>query len=267
MTTQAQAAGKKKKAPLRHRKSVDKLSGPELEILREAFAKAMKLNDERGFAYFAGWHGEPFGWCEHHTDLFLPWHRAYLYYFELALQAQAKKGVTVTLPWWDWTNSTTLPAAYTDDPDNPLNPKAVKFFHSAQTQKIPPREPGVAAETTPPLVPDLPYDKRWNHAMKATTFAEFQRRIEEIHDDVHGWVGGIMRSIQVAAYDPVFFAHHVMVDRAWRIWQYKNPGARPRDELLDVALRPEGMTVRKTLYVHHLGYEYAGTASKVPGTV
>jgi tyrosinase len=267
MTTQAQAPRPAQKAPLRHRKSVDKLTQPELEALREVVGKAMEINDERGFSYFAGLHGEPFKWCEHHTDLFLPWHRAYLYYFELALQALAKKGTTVTLPWWDWTRSSALPAAYTDAPDNPLNPTTLRFFHSPESLEIPPREPGVAAETTPPAVPALPYDKRWKRAMEATNFAEFQRRIEAIHDDVHGWVGGIMRSIQVAAYDPVFYAHHVMVDRAWRIWQYKHPGAKPRDDLLDVALKPNGMTVRKTLYVHRLGYEYAGTASKVPGTI
>ena len=33
--------------------------------------------------------------------LFLPWHRAYLYFFELALQDQ-DPAHAVTLPWWDW---------------------------------------------------------------------------------------------------------------------------------------------------------------------
>ena len=50
----------------------------------------MRLQDDRGFWYFAGWHGVPFNWCEHHTELFLPWHRAYLYYFELALHEQVR---------------------------------------------------------------------------------------------------------------------------------------------------------------------------------
>lgn len=74
-----------------------------------------------------------------------------------------------------------------------------------------------------------------------------------------------MGSIKRAAYDPIFFAHHVMVDRAWRIWQNKNPGALPRQNLLNLPLRPNGMTVRQTLNVHQLGYEYAGTASHVQG--
>jgi tyrosinase len=82
---------------------------------------------------------------------------------------------------------------------------------------------------------------------------------------VHVWTGGIMQDIASAAYDPVFFAHHVMVDRCWRIWQHRHPGALPPQHLLDQPLRPNGMTVRDTLDVKQLGYEYAGTASHVPG--
>jgi tyrosinase len=269
MTTQARAPGQTESAPLMHRKSVDKLTLPELDDLRLAFGKAMTLNDERSFWYFAGWHGEPFGWCEHHTDYFLPWHRAYLYYLELALQSLVPG---VTLPWWDWTSSAEVPAAYADEQtkgsDNPLLVKVVKLFHSqAEPEQAPPREPGTAAQGNPPGVPPLPYKDRWDKAMEATTFAQFQSAIEAIHDDVHVWVGGIMRDIRWAAYDPLFFAHHVMIDRAWRIWQHQNPGATPRFDLLDTPLRPNGMTVRQTLNVHDLGYEYAGTAADVPGNV
>lgn len=246
---------------LQLRKSVDKLSSAELDVLRQAFAQAMALQDDRGFWYFAGWHGEPFNWCEHHTDLFLPWHRAYLYYFELALQALVPG---VTLPWWDWTTSSDVPSAYQAEPGgqtNPLLVDKVMIYRSGQTQQAPPRTPGESQG-----VPALPYNTRWGAAMKETSFAAFQAAIEKIHDDVHVWVGGIMQDIQLAAYDPLFFAHHVMIDRAWRIWQHQHPGALPDPSLLDVGLRPNGMTVRLTLDVTHLGYEYAGTAGQVPGT-
>jgi len=262
MTTQVQSPSQPVRASLRHRKSVDKLEPSELADLRKAFAEAMQLDDERGFWYFAGWHGEPFGWCQHHTDLFLPWHRAYLYYLELALQERVPG---VTLPWWDWTAEDQPPAAYVEDPldgePNPLVPHVVRVYRSSQEQPAPPRAPGAAR------VPPLPYADRWERAMEAETFDAFQERIEAIHDDVHVWTGGIMREIQWAAYDPLFFAHHAMVDRAWRIWQYRHPGALPRQELLEVPLQPNGMTVRQTLDVERLGYEYAGTASCVRGTV
>jgi tyrosinase len=250
------------RATLHHRRSVGKLTAQQLADLRDAFRAVMRLQDDRGFWYFAGWHGEPFNWCEHHTDLFLPWHRAYLYYFELALHAQVPG---VSLPWWDWTTANKIPSAYSvksaGGRQNPLLVRKIQVYRSGQALDVGDRTPGQAP------VPSLPYRARWDHAMKATSFGEFQQRIERIHDDVHVWVGGIMADITWAAYDPLFFAHHVMIDRAWRIWQHRHPGALPRSDLLDVALRPNGMKVRETLDVKQLGYDYAGTASHAPGTM
>ena len=260
MALQVTVPGPPTRGTLALRKSVDKLTDSELDSLRRAFAGAMQLSDERGFSYFAGWHGEPFNWCEHHTPLFLPWHRQYLYYFELALQAIVPG---VTLPWWDWTTSDAIPAAYLEDPavpDNPLLIRQVTVYRSGQEQAAPPRTPGQNRG-----VPPLPYLDAFDHAMAATSFRAFQTAIESVHDNVHVWVGGIMQDIQWAAYDPLFFAHHVMIDRCWRIWQHNNPGALPDSTLLTVGLRPNGMTVQQTLDVTQLGYEYAGTASEVPG--
>jgi tyrosinase len=69
-----------------------------------------------------------------------------------------------------------------------------------------------------------------------------------------------------AAYDPVFWAHHCMVDRAWRIWQHNHPGAGPPPGILGQALRPRSIRVREVLDVKQLGYDYAETSSTVKGT-
>ena len=260
MALQVTVPGPSVRGTLALRKSIDKLTDGELANLRQAFAGAMQLSDERGFSYFAGWHGEPFNWCEHHTPLFLPWHRQYLYYFELALQAIVPG---VTLPWWDWTVTDSIPAAYLADPavpDNPLLVREVTIYRSGQSQEAPPRTPGEN-----PGVPPLPYGNDYRGAMAQPSFAAFQTALEGVHDNVHVWVGGIMQDIQWAAYDPLFFAHHVMIDRAWRLWQHQNPGALPDAHLLNVGLRPNGMTVQHTLDVTQLGYEYAGTGVDVPG--
>lgn len=268
MTTQVASRSTPLVATLHHRKNIDKLRPGQLADLRRAFKEAMELSDQRGYWYFAGWHGQPFGWCEHHTSLFLPWHRAYLYYLELALQERVPG---VTLPWWDWTASDRLPDAYVEDPaegePNPLAGKEYQIYGSSQVRQAPPRAPGAAARTSPPQVPNLPYKAQWDFAMEATSFNEFQARIEAIHDNVHVWVGGIMRNISLAAYDPLFYAHHVMVDRAWRLWQHRNPGATPSRSILETSLRPNGMKVWETLHVKRLGYEYAGTTSHVLGNV
>ena len=86
------------------RKSVYALAAAEVEALREAFLAVMGLRDERGYQYHAGLHGLPLPiQCRHGDILFLPWHRAYLYLFELALQDRVPE---VAIPWWDWTSAT-----------------------------------------------------------------------------------------------------------------------------------------------------------------
>ncbi len=79
------------------------------------------------------------------------------------------------------------------------------------------------------------------------------------------WVMGTMSDPDWAAYDPIFWAHHTMVDRAWALWQIAHPGATPPSNLLDTKLEPKGMTVRETLDINQLGYDYAGTTAHVQG--
>ncbi len=73
------------------------------------------MRDERGYDHHAvGIHGLPLPiYCTHGDHLFLPWHRAYLYFFELALRDHVP---TVSLPWWDWSSeqahASGIPEAY-----------------------------------------------------------------------------------------------------------------------------------------------------------
>ena len=86
----------------------------------------------------------------------------------------------------------------------------------------------------------------------------FSDQLDTIHGRIHGWVGGHMRSIPFSAYDPIFWAHHTMVDRVWRLWQLEHNQYGPPRSLWDRALPPFDMTVRETLTVASLGYDYAG---------
>src|SRR5436190_2520397 len=76
------------------------------------------------------------GNCEHFKDVFLPWHRAQLYYFEQTLRAsdpdgtvKDSRGITgpstkdVAIPFWNWTrpaSGTRFPKAFEKD-GSPLN--------------------------------------------------------------------------------------------------------------------------------------------------
>jgi tyrosinase len=120
------------------------------------------------------------------------------------------------------------------------------------TEDDPPR-----TRRDPDLPDELPRDRTIRSILGAPTFSDFSVRLENVHNDVHVWVGGSMSAVPVAGFDPVFWSHHAMIDRLWYLWQLAHPGFLPPAQTLDMALAPFPMTVRQTLDISLLGYEYA----------
>jgi tyrosinase len=236
------------------------LTAGQLTDFRSAIAAVQKINDDRGYQYWAGIHGLPLpAYCTHNSPLFLPWHRAYLYFFEKALQDRVPG---VTLPWWDWTKNHTegLPPIYATVK---IGDKANALYDSP-IQKAGRRDPKEARtwRKSPGAGGFLPSPQQLAGVLGNSDFLTFQNQLESLHGAVHMWVAGTMSNISVAAYDPIFWAHHCMIDRLWYLWQLAHPGADPPATILGRALPPFAMTVRDTLDITHLGYDYAaGTAS------
>jgi tyrosinase len=166
---------------------------------------------------------------------FLAWHRWYLALFERQLQ---RVDPTVSLPYWDWENDPTIPAA----------------FDGAAFRK----KWGVQRAWNPGLMPDktdlVP-------VRKSTTFVGFQQRTEQVHGGPHNAVGGTMASSSSPA-DPIFWLHHTMIDRVWSVWQTANPAAVPpvlTKKLQPVSGHPVrfGVTVNDVLDIATLGYTYS----------
>jgi tyrosinase len=255
---------------LRHRLSVELLSPTQVIHLRQALAASQAIADDRGYEHWAGIHGLPLPmYCTHGSPLFLPWHRAYLYSFELSLR-DASPGLSgFALPWWDWTSRAShahgIPAAYAASTEmgggaNPLhsaavNPIAIKQ-DLAEGEQI-----GATTVRQPDAPGHLPTLADVNKALALSDFLDFSGQVENIHNNVHVWVGGHMGEIPVAAYDPLFWAHHCMIDRLWRIWQLRHPGSAVPASLLGQALAPFSMTVSQTIDATSLGYDYAATTS------
>jgi tyrosinase len=278
------------------RKSVTALTDADLASLRAALAAMEGISDDRGYQYWAGIHGLPLpGYCVHNDaagvlgnlqvgPLFLPWHRAYLYFFELALQDQ-DPAHAVTVPWWDWTTDPTqpseIPAAYASETiggqPNPLYQGPIIDIPDSQWEgdngarqsllqqtgidpgplpAVTYRQPGVL----PAAPPGLPTPDDVKKALASRNFTDFSQKIEQIHNGVHVWVGGTMSEIPVASYDSLFYAHHAMIDRLWWLWQLQHPGASPPARYLGAPLPPfSTLTVGGTLDINSLGYEYAVT--------
>lgn len=258
------------------RKAAGTLSAAELTDLRDAFTAMYDLSDDRGYAFHAGVHGLPLPVsCVHGTPLFLPWHRAYLYFFERALtdalrRVRGDQTASVSLPWWDWTSAaahtTGLPTGYQATGDGTSNPLAAgpMTLSDSDLRLVRAQMPGTITDGPDPVTlrdpdqPDeLPQQRTIMRAMRSTTYNDFSTILESVHNGVHVWVGGAMSVVPIAAYDPIFWAHHSMVDRLWFLWQISPLGQNPPAALLDRALAPWPMTVRQTLNISTLGYDYA----------
>ena len=251
-------------SPVRFRRNVDRLTAGQLGNLRSAFEAVYALTDDRGYAHHAGIHGLPLPiGCDnaHGTPYFLPWHRAYLYFFERALRDRVPRAM---LTWWDWRTGPQRPAQVPQAFRSRTVGGRTNALHSARVSRLAleqgrraglvvgsrtRREPGDAAL--------LPRAAEVRQVLELRDFLDFSGALEGLHDRVHVWTGGHMGLIPFAAFDPIFWAHHTMVDRLWRLWQLRHPGARPPGAILDEALPPFRMTVRQTLDVTALGYDYA----------
>lgn len=242
------------------RKSVTALTPAELQSLRRGVAVMMARNSaprssadfRRSWVYWANMHAhfgatcrgpikggsmtglqlwaasnptETATWCKcvHGSDAFLPWHRMYVYYFERVLQ-QAANDPTLRLPYWDWTGSPTLPAAFRDATyvndagqtvPNPLRVEARNAALNAGST-------GLAAGTV-----------STSNAMAATSYTLFRSRLESApHGAVHcaiavgGCPNGLMGGQASAALDPIFWLHHANIDRLYECWLKVNQAAR-----------------------------------------
>jgi tyrosinase len=249
-----------------HRKNILDLTAPELAALREAFSKVYQINDERGFQYQAGIHGYPLPvYCQHGTPLFAVWHRPYLYLFEKALQDQVPG---VSLPYWDWAapeaQSNGLPAAYTDETSgdasgqtlaNSLYQSVITFPGTEYPQTF--RDPGALStlRTLARLVVK---------AQTQTSYVRYTAALENPHNGLHGFVGGTMGVVPYSAYDPIFWAHHVNIDRLFSEWQAAHPDVQPPASIMSTALAPFGMTVSQIWDMKKLGYDYIAASAAAP---
>ncbi len=256
----------------------------QLKLLRDAFVRLMSVKDDRGYQYLAGIHGfPPPRWCRQNSHLFLPWNRAYLYYFELGLQSRLGQNLSsqpphepafssVGIPWWDWTSGESheagLPSVYSNTrvdgrpnhlasvpviwPESVLKKLRASGIRGYITDGNPPeimRDPG-----SPKALPSCSHVE---HILAAPTFADFSSRVEEANNRVHAWVAGSMSDINVAAFDPIFWSHRAMIDRLWHLWQNGSYGRPPPPSLMGKVLSPFPMTVAQMLDIHELGYGYA----------
>lgn len=170
---------------------------------------------------------------------FLPWHRMYLLKLEKEMQTIDPLSF---IPYWDWITS-------------PKIPILLKTF--MPTVNVPGAgNITVSRNVGPP--PPLPTKSDITSVLSENTYTLFTTQLEYSHNNVHGWVGGIMSDIQYSPTDPVFWLHHAQIDRLWGIWQAKsqNAGKNPSLNGSDRIMDPWTETESQTRSITTLGYSY-----------
>ena len=166
----------------------------------------------------------------HQKPIFLPVHRWFL------TRIEAITGVKI--PYWDWSTQQSLPPGLGGDGDpnqgyrvmtGPFANWTVIIWNSTTNTFVPRDQPGLIRQTgvyasglsnTDSVnwwVSVTPYDASpWD-----TTVSAFREGVEGMHDGVHAWVGGDMRT-GTSPNDPLFWLHHANIDRIWGGWQTRH---------------------------------------------
>jgi len=232
---------------------------PIIQTYKDAVSamKALPASDPRNWTKQAQIH---FNHCPHSNWFFLPWHRAYLFYFEKICQ-QLTGNHDFGLPYWNWTGDKRVPAAFCGGASNPL------FDSNRVATQSSVISDAVVGET---VVNDILNEP--NFLLFASGMSSTQRgsstygRLEGTpHNSVHGFVGGDMGAF-MSPLDPVFWCHHNMVERCWVDWNIVRGHANTNDsdwmnfifagDFVDAAGNAVDIKVVTTLLMPLLSYQY-----------
>lgn len=172
----------------------------DIAIYEDAVAamKALPNSDPRSwFAQSAihGTDGVGFNFCHHGTQHFFSWHRAYLHFFERIcreLTGEPEFG----LPYWNWNQNPDIHPAFLNNSSS---------LHSSRVNTSVTGQWNFTDDALNPIFED-------------GNFFTFGSQIEGTpHNRGHTHTGGIMGGFGSAS-DPLFWAHHCMVDYCWAKW-------------------------------------------------
>jgi len=211
--------------------------------------KGLPASDPRRWAAQAGIHGTVdggFNFCQHGTDHFFSWHRAYLLCFERICQ-KLTGDESFGLPYWNWNQDPAMHSAFTDS-GSPLNHPRIDTSVAGNS--------AFSNSTLDDIFSD-------------DNFFTFGSQIEGTpHDMTHIIVGDDMTT-GGSPLDPVFWAHHCMVDYCWAKWNIElgndntnDPGwaGTSWDHFVDADGDPFSVSAGATTIMPLLSYRYESSA-------
>lgn len=171
-----------------------------IAIYKDAVSQmqALPSSNPRSWAAQAALHGTVnggFNFCQHGTNHFFSWHRAYLFYFEKICQALTGED-SFGLPYWNWNQNPTMHA---------------EFTNAGSVLSHPRNNTSVAGNSAFS-------NNTMNTIFGDSNFFSFGSQLEgSPHNMAHSIIGQDMVT-GGSPRDPVFWVHHCMVDYAWAKW-------------------------------------------------
>lgn len=245
--------------------------GAEVKLLRDAFRilrarSAANPLDPRGWYAYAQLHSAFCGTNTyedqvHYGWFFLPWHRGYLIALEQLIQDTVAEP-QLALPYWDWTTSPQIPAAYAGA-DNPLS-DPTRIMQPADVLPWDLLNVG-------PILRAPTWNSFGGHPRIDPTAPQIEGCLEQgCHNNTHNWMGGNIATFSGAGYDPIFHLHHSQVDRLWAAWRAAAPSTHldPTDSrwlekryfFYDPQGRPFSLRVGDMVDTTKVGYRFDSLA-------
>ena len=196
--------------------------------------------------------------CRHDSWLILPWHRAYLYYFEQICR-QLTGVATFALPYWNWTADPQIPAPFWSTLN--YTPRGATPSSTASSSIV-----GASAINTILTQPNfLTFAGAATVLNDPNQFGPGSGTLEGgPHNYIHGFVGGTMGTF-MSPLDPIFWTHHCRVDELWMEWNIlqNHPNTNNSDwtntqftDFVDGMGNPVTISVFATILMPLLSYKY-----------
>lgn len=181
--------------------------------------KALPAGDPRNWTKQAEIHQN---FCPHGNWYFLPWHRAYLFYFEQICRELT--GVKdFALPYWNWQADRSIPTAFWSGSLN-HSPRSANASSQAGLSYI----GAPVMEGILDLTNFEQFASYASTALRGGSGGGYGELEGTPHNNIHGFVGGTMGTF-MSPLDPVFWCHHNMIDCVWDTWNNKRNNLNTSD--------------------------------------
>jgi tyrosinase len=247
-----------KNRPVRRDVALLEPNDPILETYKAAVSamRALPASDRRSWTRQASIHNDH---CPHSNWFFLPWHRAYLFYFERLCRYLAGNR-DFALPYWNWTKDKSVPSAFWGAA-NPLFDGTRQIGASDMIA-----DEFVGASVVEGILEEPNFLVFGSGQSSTQRGASVYGSLEATpHNRVHGFIGGDMGSY-ISPLDPVFWSHHNMIERCWIDWNINGQHANTNDaawsnfsfngDFVDENGAPVDIAVNATLLMPIFSYQY-----------